>query len=343
MNKKDKNKNFLNKLITYIVDDVKSNKPFYIILLIILLLNIIRLDYYIFSPGGLTPLDDRIIVENSYPEEGSFNLTYVTSRNATLLNVILSYIIPHWDIVGIEELRVEGESDKDALKRGQISLEETSYDAIIAAFDAAGKEYKIKSLDLVVTYIYDIAQTDLKVGDVVKKINDVDVTNLDELHTEIDKNNIGDEIKISVLRNEKVKECKAILKSQEDSKIVGILITPLKEIETNPKVEYIFKDSESGSSRGLMCALEIYNKITEDDLTKGRKISGTGVIYADGSVGAIDGIKYKLPGAVKNKADIFIVPSENYEEAAKLVKDNNYSIKLIKADNLSNVIEELKK
>ena len=92
-----------------------------------------------------------------------------------------------------------------------------------------------------------------------------------------------------------------------------------------------------------MCALEIYNKITEYDLTKGRKISGTGVIYDDGSVGEIDGIKYKLAGAVKNKAEIFIVPDKNYEEAEKLVKKYNYNIKLIKANNLKDVIEELKK
>ena len=332
-----------NKLIRYILDDIKMNYIFYIILLIILLSNVIKFNYYIFAPGGLTPLNDRIIVENSYPEKGSFNLTYVTSRDATIVNLLLSYIIPHWDIVDVNELRIDGESDKDAIKRGQISLEETSYDAIIAAFDAAGKEYNIKSLDLVVTYIYDVANTDLKVGDIIKKINDVNVTDMDSLHNEIYKNNANDEIKISVIRDKKEKECKAKLIEQDGTVLIGILITPLKEIETDPKVEYIFKDSESGSSRGLMCALEIYNKITEFDLTKGRVISGTGVIYADGTVGDIDGIEYKLPGAVKKGADIFIVPSENYEEAEKIVKDNNYKIKLIKADNLKNVIEELKK
>ena len=270
-------------------------------------------------------------------------MTYVTSRDATLLNLILSYVMPHWDIVDVNELRIDGESDKDAIKRGQISLEETSYDAIIAAFNEAGKEYKVKSLDLVVTYIYDVAQTDLKVGDIIKKINGIEVNDLDSLHKEIDKNKANDDIKITILRDKKEKECSAKLIEQDGKALIGIIITPLKEIETDPKVEYIFKDSESGSSRGLMCALEIYNKITEFDLTKGRVISGTGVIYEDGTVGSIDGVEYKLPGAVKKGADIFIVPSENYEEAEKIVKENNYKIKLIKADTLKNVIEELKK
>ena len=53
---------------------------------------------------------------------------------------MVSYIFPNWDIVDSSELRVEGESDKDATKRRQISLEETSYDAIIAAFNESGKD-----------------------------------------------------------------------------------------------------------------------------------------------------------------------------------------------------------
>ncbi len=333
----------IDKALKFILNDIKTNYIFYISLLVILLLNTIKLDYYIFSPGALTPLEDRIIVDNSYPEEGSFNLTYVSSRNGTLLNLLIARILPTWDIVDSSELRVEGESDASATKRGQIALEETSYDAIIAAFREANLEYKINSLDLVVTYIYDFADTNLKVGDSIRKINGVEVKDLDSLHTEIDKYKANDEIKITILRDKKEKECKAILKEEEERLLIGVIITPLKEVITNPKVEYIFKDVESGSSRGLMCALEIYNKITEYDLTKGRKIAGTGVIYEDGSVGKIDGIKYKLPGAVKKKADVFIVPAENYEEAEKLVKENNYKIKLIKADNLNNVIEELKK
>ena len=91
-----------------------------------------------------------------------------------------------------------------------------------------------------------------------------------------------------------------------------------------------------------MCALDIYNKITEFDLTKGRKISGTGTINEKGEVGAIDGVKYKLAGAVKKKANIFIVPKDNYDEAIKLKKKYNYNIEIILADNLHNVIEKLK-
>ena len=341
--KKTKKENKINKIIDIIYDEIKSNIFYYLFLLFILLINVIKLDYYIFSPGSLMPLDDRIKVENAYPQSGSFNLTYVTARNGTVLNVLISYIIPTWDRVSLDKIRVEGETDKEANKRGHIELEQTSYDAIIAAFKEAGLEYKVKSLDLIVTYIYEEAKTTLKVGDIIKKINNVEVNNIEDIHNEIWKYKEGEELKISVIRNNHEKEATAVLQKQNDNTLIGIYINALKEVETNPKVEYVFKNSESGSSRGLLCALEIYNRITEEDITKGRKIAGTGVIYEDGSIGEIDGVKYKLAGAVNKKADIFICPEENYEEAIKLKEKMKYKIKIISAKTLKEVIEELKK
>ena len=164
----------------------------------------------------------------------------------------------------------------------------------------------------------------------------------EELSNEMSKYKENDKINFKVLRDNKETDAYAILKKENDRVIVGMYLAELKDVVTNPSVKYIFKDNESGSSRGLMCALDIYNKITEFDLTKGDIISGTGVIYEDGSVGSIDGVKYKLKGAVKNKAKVFIVPSENYDEAVKLKKEHNYDIEIIEADNLHNVIEKLK-
>ena len=144
-------------------------------------------------------------------------------------------------------------------------------------------------------------------------------------------------------KNNKEKECYAVLKKDKNGNLtIGIYLAILKNVSTKEEVTYVFKNNESGSSRGLMCALEIYNRITDFDITKGDIIAGTGSIEADGTVGDIDGVKYKIKGAVKNKAKVFIVPSGNYDEALKLKEKNNYDIELIKADNLHNVIENLK-
>ncbi len=332
----------IKKILNYFKEELKTNYKFYIVYVVLLSLLFINFNYYVYSPGGLEDLTDRIEVSDSYDSKGSFNLTYVTSRAGNIYNILLSYILPSWDLVSVKDSQIENESTSEVVERNQIYLRQTSYDAIIAAFNEANIDYEVKNVNVTVTFVYDNSNTDIKTGDIIKEINGVKINNYEELSNEMSKYKENDKINFKVLRDNKEIDAYAILKKENDRVIVGMYLAELKDVVTNPSVKYIFKDNESGSSRGLMCALDIYNKITEFDLTKGDIIAGTGVIYEDGSVGSIDGVKYKLKGAVKNKAKVFIVPSENYDEAVKLKKEHNYDIEIIEADNLHNVIEKLK-
>ena len=305
-------------------------------------MGIIPLDYEIYTPGGLENLNDRIIVDNAYDYDGSFNLTYVSARRATPINLIIAFLMPSWDIVDLDESRVENESAKEIEERGKVYLKETSYDAVIAAFKSANLEYEITNQNLTISYVFDSAETNLKIGDIIKSINGVEINDYDSLKNELLKYKVNDRINIQILRDNNEKECYSVLKEENGTLVIGISLAILKEVKTNPKVEFVFEDNESGSSRGLLCALDIYNKITEYDLTKGRIISGTGSIDENGIVGAISGVKYKLLGAVKKGADVFIVPKDNYEEAIKLKEENNYNIEIITATTLDDVIEKLK-
>lgn len=333
----------IKKLLKYLKNDLKNNYKTYIVFILILSTFFIKLDYNIYSPGGLINLNDRIETNNKYTKEGSFNLTYVTARSGIIPNILLSYIIPSWDLVPTSDVKVDDESMKEVNLRNRIYLEETSYNAIIAAYKEAGKPYTVNSTDLKVTYIIDKDNNNLEVGDTIKEINGVKIDSYETLKQEKDKYKENDKLNIKVLRNNKEKECYAILKKDKNNNLtIGIYLATLKNVSTLEEVKYVFKNNESGSSRGLMCALEIYNRITDYDITKGDIIAGTGSIDENGIVGDIDGVKYKLKGAVKNKAKVFIVPSGNYDEALKLKEENNYDIELIKADNLHNVIENLK-
>lgn len=330
-------------MLKKIKNEIKNNYKYYLILIFLLIIFNINFDYYVYSPGSLINLNNRINIENKYESKGSFNLTYVSARKSNIIGILLSYILPSWDLEKISESRIDDESRKDIELRNQILLKQTSYDAIISAFKEANLDYEITNQTLYVLHTYDYAKTDLKVGDIILSVNNKKINSFEDFTSIISSLNVNDEVKIKVLRNNKEKELKSKIIENDNKKVVGILLTYLKEVNTNPKVEYVFKDNESGSSRGLMCALEIYNKITALDLTNGDIIAGTGTIDENGNVGAIDGIKYKLIGAVKKKAKVFIVPSENFQEAKKIKEKHNYNIELIEADNLHNVIEKLLK
>ncbi|MEG2378915.1 MAG: S16 family serine protease, partial [Bacilli bacterium] len=107
--------------------------------------------------------------------------------------------------------------------------------------------------------------------------------------------------------------------------------------------KFNFDSKESGPSGGLITTLTIYNYLVKEDITNGLKIAGTGTIEPDGSVGEIGGIKYKLAGVVKKKADLFFCPAgENYEEAMKEKKKNKYKIKIIGVETLDEALNYLK-
>lgn len=332
----------IKRIKKYIINDIKRNYKFYIGLFLIMALFLVRFDYVIYTPGSLENLNDRIIVTPSNESKGSMNLTYVTSIPANIPNMLLSLIIPNWDIESLNNMRVEDESEKEIENRDKIYLKDTSYDAIIAAFKEANMKYEITNVDVTITYIYNIAKTNLKVGDVIKTINGVKITSFNSLINEVNKYEVGEKLIINVLRNNKIIECEATIVLEENKKMIGISLAELKNIKTNPEVKFVFKNNESGSSRGLMYALEIYNRITKYDITKGDIISGTGVIDENGNVGSIGGVKYKLKGAVNKHAKVFIVPSDNYEEAISLKNKYKYDIEIIKADTLKNVIKTLK-
>ena len=312
------------------------------ILLALLITNFIELPYYIEMSGGVINLENRITIDNSYESSGSLNMSYVSSLKANIPFYLIALINKDWDLVKIEDEIAPNETEEENEIRNKILLSESKDEAIILAYNKALKNIDIISNDIYVTYIYEMADTNLKIGDKIVKIDDKNITSLNELKEYINTKEINDKVKIHVINKDKeeVREAKIIM--VDGNKIIGIMISDKYEYVTNPKIEFKTNSSESGPSGGLMISLAVYNKLIKEDITKGRKIAGTGTIDIDGNVGSISGVKYKLKGAVKEKCDIFLVPSgENYEEAMKIKKENNYNIKILDVSTFDEALEKL--
>ena len=73
-------------------------------------------------------------------------------------------------------------------------------------------------------------------------------------------------------------------------------------------------DNVGGPSAGMMFALGIIDQLTPGELNGGKSVAGTGTISADGTVGAIGGIRQKLFGAVGSGATYFLAPASNCDE-----------------------------
>lgn len=330
------------KVYEKVKDILRENYKQFIFLILFTFVFTIKLPYYINAPGGLMDVTDRVVIEDGYNGKGSLNMAYVTEIKATIPTLIVSLFNKNWDVLKEEELTYENETIEDTYYRDHLLLEESVNNAIIVGFTKAGKKVEITSSKLLVTYVDEDALTDLELGDEIITIDDVEITSTNDINNIITTKKENDEIALKVIRNNKELKTKATLREEDGRLVIGILITEKKEIETIPKVELKFKKSESGPSGGLMTALAIYNFLTPIDITHGKTIVGTGTIDINGNVGPIGGVKYKLKGAVKNEAEIFIVPNgKNYDEAIKLKKENNYKIEIIGVDTIEDALNYL--
>ena len=104
--------------------------------------------------------------------------------------------------------------------------------------------------------------------------------------------------------------------------MVGVLLTSGPTQTVFPVDIEIDSQNIGGPSAGLMFTLEIMNQLTDDDLTKGRAIAGTGTIARDGTVGAIGGVKQKVFGAIDAGAEFVLVPAANFPDAVEAAGDD---------------------
>ena len=217
-------------------------------------------------------------------------------------------------------------------------LDNSIDNATLVAYKAAGKEVKITdSKNIVIATTKD---NGIKIEDELLTINDIEITNIKTIKDYLEKASPGDNITLKIKRNNKEKTINITL---DDDKLLGVMVVTNYTYSLDPELDIKFKSGEGGSSGGMILALGIYSELTNIDILKGRKISGTGTIDAEGNIGEIDGIKYKIAGAVKDKMDVVLVSPYNYEEAKKVIKDNNYKIELVEVKTFDEAIAYLTK
>ncbi len=283
-------------------------------------------------------MDSKINIEG-YHSDGSFNLAYVKEYRATIPTLLISLFNNDWKVLKSEEVLLDTEDNNSYILRDKILMKESISNAIYVAYKYAKKPIENISTNLYVTYIDSTAQTNLKVGDIIKSINGSNVAKKQDIIDIITNLSAGSKIEMVVINNGNEYKRYAYLMQEDGKNKLGLLISSISDYNTNPTVDVKIKDNESGSSGGLITALTIYNSLVPNDITQGLTIVGTGTIDLDGNIGSIGGVEYKLKSAVKAKADVFIVPNdENYEEAIKVKKENNYDIKIIGVSNFNDVL-----
>ncbi len=333
----------MKRIISFIIDTVKEEYKFIIVLLLLFIILKFPLNYYIIVGGGTSDVSSRINVENKYKSKGSFSISYVEELKGTIITYLLSYVIPNWEREDADLYKYnDKESIEDIEFRSDLDLLYSNSNATYWAYKLANKDVEKTNTKIYVITVFDDYDVKLKIKDQILSINDKVYDSIDEYRNYMQTLKENEEVSVKVLRNNKEKIIKSKLYKYEDRLILGVGLQVVDTYKTDPKVNIKFKSSESGPSGGLITTLEIYNQLTKSDLTKGRKIAGTGTIESDGSIGEIGGVEYKLLGASEDKVDLFLVPEGNYKDALKYKKKHKLNIKLVKVKNIEDAINKLK-
>jgi PDZ domain-containing protein len=192
---------------------------------------------------------------------------------------------------------------------------------------------------------YSDATKKLKIGDVITEIDGKKINQIEEIRTSYANKDIGDPLLSTVERKDKNGKITSVttrvnlvenLDIEEKLKpAIGILVGTSARFPID--VDFNLP-GVGGPSAGLIFAVGIVEKLTEEDLVRGRKIAGTGTITASGKVGGIGGIEEKMVGASRIGATVFIAPRENCPDIEHVPK----GLKVIPVSSLSEAIEALR-
>ena len=315
------------------------------------LLGAYQLPYYIQKPGGADALDPIVEVENSYSSQGDMHLVTVSGMQATPILYAAAMLLPHQEILPIDQVFPEGMSQEDYMAAQLQVMESSQEAATVVAYENAGKDININYQGVYIVATVDGLPADgkLESGDRIIGIDNAKVSESQDLIEYIDGNEAGDTVTITYERDDEEHTVDIELEpldDQSDRVGIGINLVTDREVTVDPDIKFS-SGGIGGPSAGLMFSLEIYDQLTEEDLTGGKQIGGTGEIDYDGNVHRIGGIDKKVVASDKEGIDIFFAPNEdgregsNYQVALETAESIGTDMKIVPVDTFEDAVEYL--
>jgi len=307
-------------------------------------LTFIGTDYYFMSPGPPYQWEIEVDQKKVYPFDGSLFQLTVRRDEANYLIYLWSFVDNRIDLYPREVILPNGVTPEELTQISLQNMKTSENVAIAVALKELG--YNVTTTGdgvLVVGLLEDSPVNDKLIrGDLITSINDIKIESTTEFIAALRTYKIGDEITIGLTRTINEKSDNLFVKTNliehveyEGEPMVGFLASTVNESFEFPFAVDIKTGNVGGPSAGLMMALNVYNLLTEEDITNSKVIAGTGTIEIDGSVGPVGGVKQKVIAAKNAGAEIILVPVANYEVAKNYETEKT---KIIPVDNFDEAL-----
>ena len=292
----------------------------------------INVPYYTLSPGPVYDTSDFVAVDGSENlSEGEIFFLTVSLKEANVFEYLAGLVDPEVEVAPRSNIRPEGVSQEQLRQHNLDLMEQAKLDAQYVALTQLGYDVTVLGTGAVVTEIVEdsAAEGVLEPGDVIVAIDGDPVEFTTDVVTVLGDKEIGESV---VITWERTNEQGVVAERQTTvvlgphmqdlgRPMLGVLLTNAEPIIDVPVVVKIDSQNIGGPSAGLMFSLQIIDQLTEEDLTGGVRVAGTGTINRDGEVGAIGGIQQKVFGAIDAGATVILVPADNFADAVEVAGD----------------------
>lgn len=323
----------------------------------------ISVPYFAMAPGPVSDVSDFIQVEEpSETTKGELFFLTVSLQEVNVIEWVAAKLDSRVDLTPVETIRPAGVS-QEALRTQNLSLMERSKEnAKFVALSYLGYEVTYNGSGALVNATIEDSAADgvLEEGDVIVAVDGVSVEFSTDAVDQIGGRVPGEEIALIVERVDSddpdviealdvslvlgpyrfVDEDGNVI-DDPDRGMVGVMLSDAFVEVVFPVDVEIDSQNIGGPSAGLMFTLEIIDTLTEEDLTHGRRIAGTGSIDAEGNVGAIGGVRQKVYGAIDAGAEIVLVPANNYDDALDAAGDDITVVRVEKLQDALTFLDSL--
>jgi PDZ domain-containing protein len=313
-------------------------------------LGLMKTDYYFMSPGP--PYQWEIIVQDqiSYDYEGNLYQLTVRRDISNYFVYAWAYLSESVDLYPKETILPKGVTPSELTQISLQNMQTSENVAIAVALNSLGYNVKSEGDGVLVVGLLDNSPVinKLQKNDLI-----VSLSGKDDLKNTVNSStqfisllrtfSIGETVSIGIVRDGKDMQIQTTLIEHIEYKgepMVGFLASTPNQRFTFPIKVDIDTGNVGGPSAGLMMALNVYNKLTDIDITNSNVIAGTGTIEIDGSVGPVGGVKQKVIAAKRAGATLILVPTANYDEAKSFQDDKTTIIAIETFDNALEVISE---
>ena len=323
----------------------KSIWSLIIVIASILPFGLMKTDYYFMAPGPPYQWDIAIEGAESYNYEGNLYQLTVRRDEANYFTYIWAKVDNSVDLYSREVILPKGVTPQELSEISIQNMKTSENVAIAVALNILDYEIETQGDGVLVVGVMDdspVAGKLLK-EDLIISINNEVIKSTTEFISLLRTYEIGDMVSIGLIRNDKEMSIETKLIEHidyENEPMVGFLASTPNQRFVFPISVDIDTGNVGGPSAGLMMALNVYNSLTEYDITKGIKVAGTGTIEIDGSVGPVGGVKQKVIAAKNAGSTLILVPTANFDDVQSYIDQDTSIVSVDTFNEALNLISE---